>query len=365
MKMPRRMYYDCNTRAASPAPESDPKRAEGWLKGQLGKPFSPCRFLPAMALMSYTMKRMTQAATSSMNAARLGRLRSGQKDAFHSACIGFSERHAEASRHRAPDGFVVPAWEAFMRSAEAALLPKPRMDFLRLPVVRDTMHHSSGGEAMREQLHKVLEVFGPERAAAALLEDTVGSPTLLESKWLTSHNTILHLYHMARYVEATGASLDDLRTVVEWGGGYGNFAKVMARVSPVERTYVIVDLPIFSCLQHAYLKATLGDAAVHMVTESEGVKEGRVNTVPLGLVDRVPQCDLFVSTWALTESAGPAQQHVVQKDWFGASRLLIGGQAHSEDLFPHARDVADLAARSGAMRLPHTFNGDQGVYLFK
>ena len=64
-----------------------------------------------------------------------------------------------------------------------------------------------------------------------------------------------------------------------------------------------------------------------MDTPQATLKKGRINLLPVSLLHRhwlAP--DLFLSTWALSESSRHAQEHVVQRGWFGARRLLLGYQ---------------------------------------
>ena len=50
-----------------------------------------------------------------------------------------------------------------------------------------------------------------------------------------------------------------------------------------------------------------------------------LNIVPIGLAAELAvQADVFISTWALNESADPAQRMVADGGWFGARHLLLG-----------------------------------------
>ncbi len=128
------------------------------------------------------------------------------------------------------------------------------------------------------------------------------------------------------YVAEIGRDISTIGTVVEWGGGYGNLAKLFRRLHGGAPTYVVLDIPIFSAVQWLYLSAVLGEQSVSLHTRpGQEVRPGAVNLVPIGLAhDLHVPADLFVSTWALNESTPHAQAHVRSRRWYGAHSLLLG-----------------------------------------
>jgi len=78
------------------------------------------------------------------------------------------------------------------------------------------------------------------------------------------------------------------------------------------------------------------------------VADGKINILPLSLVEQHrPACELFVSTWALSESSRVAQDYVSDNDFFGAGRLLLAFQ-DSCKTWPNADRVGKLADKRGA-----------------
>lgn len=118
-------------------------------------------------------------------------------------------------------------------------------------------------------------------------------------------------------------------------------------------TYVAIDTPLFSTLQWLYLSSVLGESEVHLVTRpGEPIQAGRINLVPVTrLADVDVRGDLFVSTWALSESSEAAQQFVEDKAWFGATSLLMAYQCE-DPCFPAAKHVAERAAVLGGRIVP-------------
>lgn len=186
---------------------------------------------------------------------------------------------------------------------------------------------------------------------ALLSEHPAGEPPLTTLAGVaTSTNTIHHAFHLLRFEEVTGRRLREHATVVEWGAGYGNLCKLLLRLHGGEPTLVLVDTPLFSAIQHHYLSAVLGpDRVVLHARGPVAVHPGRVNVVPVGLAgDLDVAADLFVSTWALNESARAAQDLVVGRDFYGARSLLLA--MHGSD--PLAARLLARGARAVPVRSP-------------
>lgn len=223
--------------------------------------------------------------------------------------------------------FVRSDWSERNEELARDLAPAPPRDFLRHPAILYQM--MLGDRYVAEELPYVASRLADLEDAR---EDAVGSPPLVsmpERDWSTSANTVHHLHHLLRYEEATQRRVADCDCVVEWGAGYGNLAKLIRRRHGGDPTLVLLDTPVFSCLQWLYLASILGeDAVVLHSTPGQAVEDGLVNVVPIGLVSELTvAADLFISTWALNESEPAAHDEVIGRDWFGAPALLLAMHA--------------------------------------
>lgn len=223
--------------------------------------------------------------------------------------------------------FVAPLWSEYNRALEAALLPYPPFLFLRNPVIRQTMFMEKKKVTRREK---------------EFLKTDYGNS-----------NATHHAYHLARWRAHTHVDLDSIGTVVEWGGGYGNFAYMVQQWSARQRTYVILDTPLVSCLQWLHLSTVLGEQNVHIITSrEETIRPNMINVMPICFLDAIDLCaDLFVSTWALSESSPFAQDYVEAHAWFGARHLLLAFQ-ESNSAIPDAGRMREKALRAGATIVP-------------
>lgn len=234
------------------------------------------------------------------------------------------------------DHFVEKTWAELLTQLENVLLPDIPFSFLRNNVITYTMFIGSGGDLMKSELKFLKKKVTDEKLKYLLEEDYVGNPLLINAKYLTSHNSIHHLHHIFRFLDTTKCNLSELKTVIEWGGGYGNLAKIFCRLLNSNITYIIIDLPFFSCIQWLYLATIFGANKVKIIQSSdESIDIGKVNLLPLCFLEQYHiECDLFLSTWAISESSKNSQEYVINKNWFGAKHFLLAYGKYSSE-FPH------------------------------
>lgn len=126
---------------------------------------------------------------------------------------------------------------------------------------------------------------------------------------------------LARNLHVNNVDLKSLSTVVHWGGGIG-LQTLLMRWWGATHTEYLIDLPAMSVIQYEYLGHNLGWDQVHLADTE--VKEGVVNVVPLSRLHLVPdECDMFLSLHAISESSVAAQNYVVERNWFGADKIVL------------------------------------------
>jgi hypothetical protein len=284
---------------------------------------------------------------------QLARIKSDQRVTFASLSDDFATTYNLLKAHDVKS-FVSPLWQGVNADLERLFLPAPPFSFLKVKRLKDQMFVEAGGAWLEEQLSCLEERVQRNRLKLLLMEDLAGSPRLMNATYSTSHTSIHHLYHLLRFADTTRCDLERMDTVVEWGGGYGNMAKLFRRLKPV--TYCIIDTPLFSTLQWLYLSTVIGVESVNLLRRPDDViQTGKVNVVPLCFVDQIQlPADLFVSTWALSESSRAAQDYVVSRRWFNANHLLLAYQDAS-DMVPDADRLGDIASRAGAITIDFGF----------
>ncbi len=261
--------------------------------------------------------------------------------------------------------WVTPLWEGFNQKMAGALTPAPPRRFLRESVIRQSMFVDVRGEWLRSQLALLRAELGEPRMRALVREIPAGDPPLCDASLMTSHNTVHHLSHLVRYMQATGSQLTDSQSVLEWGGGYGNLCRIVRRMHPKLERYIIVDTPLFCGLQWLYLSMALGAHNVHLWLGSGKPPERGAVIVPVPKANELDvEVDLFISTWALSECSPMAQDYVSgTRNWYGAQKLLLAFQASNEQL-PDAGRLDAIARDAGCNVMPVEVI-DDNFYAFR
>lgn len=305
--------------------------------------------LPRRHLVRQRLRIAVADLRTSVLRRRLAQLKRHQRASYETLEREAPVRYAEV-RGCQPAALLTPAWVRIAQELERIVFSEASFKFLRSPTVLRTMFVATGGDHLRRQLGFLERRYSAAFLVDALEEDYVGDPPLLVPRYRTSHQAVHHLFHLARFELTTGKPVPTIEgPIIEWGGGYGSLAKIHRRIHGGKPTQIIVDLPILSILQWMYLGAVFGPGEVRLATPGDAtIARGKITLVPLGIVDRVPaECELFVSTWALSESSPLAQDYVIRRRWFGARHLLLAYQVASP-MFPAARRVGRAASQDGA-----------------
>jgi hypothetical protein len=126
-------------------------------------------------------------------------------------------------------------------------------NFLRWDVISETMLFCDKKKALIEKREISKSPFFKSRYKHLILDPLFGNPKKMSFFEKTTANTIHHLYHMFRF-EKNHFQIGASKVVLEYGGGYGNFARLINSISS-NLVYIIYDLPVFSHLQHYYLSS--------------------------------------------------------------------------------------------------------------
>ena len=213
--------------------------------------------------------------------------------------LGYSEdllKELEGARERDTAG---NEWATFTAAISSALQLNGADQFLRLPPVAKTLH--SRQRSLGRRYLKYL--LASERFSAtlhkALTESPVGKPLVNPNYPLSSPLLVQHGYHLVRLLETTDFDLSTVRLVVEFGGGYGSFYRLLRNLNYRDK-YVICDLPVMCALQRFYLRNVFPTepgaqppANVQWLSDDmRAALQREVTAHP----------SLFVATWSLSES---------------------------------------------------------------
>ena len=107
-------------------------------------------------------------------------------------------------------------------------------------------------------------------------------------------NIVHHAYSIFMFENAMGYQLVGQGKILEIGGGYGNFCRLVFKRG-FAGTYVIHDLPEFAQLQQWYLSRTLGREEQNKITHATSLPA---------------EADLIVGLWSLSEMPFAARDQI-------------------------------------------------------
>lgn len=130
--------------------------------------------------------------------------------------------------------------------------------------------------------------------------DILYTPDICGDKYDTTHhginaNSIHTAYHLALFEDTIGKNVSDVNSIMEFGGGFGNMARIV-RQAGFKGDYYLYDFPEFLLLQEYYLD-----------------RAGALNYPTIFCHDdrSVPQgSSLMIATNSLSEAP------VIVRDWF-------------------------------------------------
>ena len=191
-------------------------------------------------------------------------------------------------------------WATFAADISNALRLKGTDQFLRLPPIAKTLHSRQRSHTRRYLTYLLAsQRFGPT-IHKALTESPVGKPLVNPHYPLSSPLLVQHGYHLTRLLESTDFDLSRLRLVVEFGGGYGSFFRLLRNLGYRNR-YVICDLPVMCALQRFYLRNVF---PTEPGAQPPANLQWWANDDYGGLRQEAAQHSpsLFVATWSLSET---------------------------------------------------------------
>ncbi len=152
-----------------------------------------------------------------------------------------------------PDNAPHRSWLSHRISLRDNILNKNPEKFITWPVIKATMFIGDF-EPIRLQLEWLLENDKQGFWKQAIEENGFGDPEMFDK---TSGNLINQAYYLRRW-EGYSRYVNQLNTIVEFGGGYGAMALICNRMG-FHGQYTIIDLPEFLLLQEYYLSNVLDD----------------------------------------------------------------------------------------------------------
>ncbi len=220
------------------------------------------------------------------------------------------------------------SWDDWREKLRTKFRNNLSISFLRDQLINFTMVFSDSNiEATEVRIDLSKKVY-LDQIRNLLEEDFIGLPLIANSMYLTSANRAHHVMHMSKYKETTHNDIWDATSIIEWGGGYGNFSRVIYKMNPNVQ-YTIIDLPELLAVQYVYL-SSLGIKVNLIKSKVDKLLPGCINLVSsiylTNNIDFNIKADTFISTWAISECPEYLQDFVYKNDFFGARKILIASK---------------------------------------
>jgi FkbM family methyltransferase len=195
------------------------------------------------------------------------------------------------------------AWLANRTTLRRCILEADPREFLTWDVVTGSMFVGNRPFIDNELNYLMSRPDWKQLWEGILEEDHAGDPKPYKGYRQSSGNRIHQAYHLARFEQETGLSVNRFPLIVEFGGGYGSLCRLVHKLG-FKGQFIIFDFPEFVALQKFYL----GSLAMPLI-EAKDVASGRRGilctsdlSVLGSLTPQEAQTSLFIATWSLSET---------------------------------------------------------------
>jgi len=209
------------------------------------------------------------------------------------------------------------SWTKHRNSLRMDILKSDPRTFLSWPYIQYTMFHQS----KLEELDELKKESYWEEWKNHLTENTIGTPRKYPLFTESSGNLIHHAYSLSQIENYSNIDFSKLKTVVEFGGGYGSMARLVYNLG-FRGTYIIFDLPEFLALQEYFLG---------LINIKNIVYTDTLEKLSEALKPTNGSIDLFIATWSLSE-APLALREDIFKNLSSIKHFLISYQDSFEEI---------------------------------
>lgn len=206
------------------------------------------------------------------------------------------------------DALSNDTWTRHRKSLIKSIKENDPRGFIKWPEVKTTMFW----EADSSELEYLKNSKYWEQLKFALLEDSIGAPPAYNLMPESSGNIIHHAYSLVKFLELSNSNIEDLNYIFEFGGGYGSLCRLFYKMG-YKGSYIIYDLPEFSCLQKYFL--TQVNPELHITYSSENKENEKcvhLLTEPDQLIE-FNKIDLFIALWSFSEVPKALRKTVLDK----------------------------------------------------
>lgn len=222
--------------------------------------------------------------------------------------------------------------------------------FFNKPSLIKTMTANSFFGEYKPFLEKSLESFNYKEIKKLIKENSIGGPRILLNSIFTtdfkftSVTRVVHIYQLSKIHNIfKNQNINNPKTIIEWGGGYGGLCNVFYKHYGFDgSTYVIIDIPVSIKIQYYYLATIYGSENINIFEDNNQIQHGKINLVRLSELQNFnSKCDIFISSWAISESNKNSQDFVLNKNFYDSSYTILFHQEKSKT-HPYAEYLSEI-----------------------
>ena len=200
----------------------------------------------------------------------------------------------------------------------------PKADFLSNETISRTMGRGVRQGVDECEIPTVASAIQNGFFGTSVIETSVGRSRLEHVSLRLSSSTVGHAWRAVKIHQEF--NVDAFDEIIELGGGYGNFCRLMMAHQP-QASYVIVDFPEVLALQYLFLRLSVPDLPLTLGDCTAASRpRGTVTLVPVGCAGDLKargSRTLFTSHFALNESGEKTVAGVCEREFFGTNHAWI------------------------------------------
>lgn len=207
------------------------------------------------------------------------------------------------------DKYINPIWKNDLKFFSKFIYQLPEK-YLR----NQNLAHSFGSGGIRKIHRKEMDYILNSNMAdffRSFKDSKVGFPLIstVNNRSIKT-GSIDQIYFLSRI--SNNLNTEKLNSILDFGGGFGNMAFIARSWKP-NINYTIIDFPEMLALQYIYHKLNFPDK--------------KLNLIPIFKVEEINNLnpDIFISTFALSETTEALIDLVSKKNFFGAKAIYMQG----------------------------------------
>jgi hypothetical protein len=223
--------------------------------------------------------------------------------------------------------YIHPYWQGARERIRNTILGEPEKNFLGDKQLGYDMVRRIMGVAQTYEICYLEHCITPktQKLIQQFKESECAQLDIDCYQYNCSSNTLGHLFYAAKILE----NKKDLpiKTIVEFGSGYGNLAHIFKTMLP-DTTLYLIDLPELLAIQLLFLRESMPEIPVYFHAQiPSSYQENAIHLIPIHIIEQCSiYADLFISTFALSEATELVQKMMIKNNFFNAKMVYITGQ---------------------------------------